>query len=188
MFPKFPGGIISRISSTVRGGGGGGVPTVFAQLSDSTTQDPSVTTPVPITFNTNDGLRGITHSETVDPSEITIDKAGTYVIMVQPQVGKTSGAQSIVFDSYLQRDTGSGFVDIPNTNIKLTIKDQDLTDVIVRICVLDLDVGDKIRFMQRASNSTVGLGLKATAAEVGPPTIPATPSVIFSMVRVDSVS
>lgn len=155
----------------------------FAQLSDKNTQNPGVTTPVAITLDTNDAIQGITHSETVNPEEITVNKKGTYLVAVQPQVGKTSGASAVVFDSYVQKDTGGGFADMPNTNIKLTLKDQDLTDVIIRICVLALNSGDKIRLMQRASSSSVGLGLKATAAEVGPPTVPATPSIIFSMVR-----
>jgi len=156
----------------------------FAQLSDSTTQNPGVTTPVSITLDTNDAIQGISHSTSVDPEEITVNKDGMYLVIVQPQVGKTSGAQAIEFDTFLQNDTGSGFVDVANSNIKLTLKDQDLTDVIVRICVLDLISGDKIRFMQRVSNSGVGIGLKATAAEVGPPTVPATPSIIIAIVRI----
>lgn len=154
---------------------------VFAQLSSSIDQEPTVTTPVVITFNTQDDIQGLTHSTTVNPGEITIVTAGTYFIMAQPQVGKDSGGAAVTLNVYMQIDRGSGFVDEPNTNIKITIRDNTDTDVIVSGFTIDLAVGDKIRFMQRVTVTTVGLGLKFTAAEVGPPTIPATPSIIFTM-------
>lgn len=156
----------------------------FAQMSDKNNQNPGVTTPVVITLDTNDAIQGISHSETVNPEEITVNKDGTYIIAVQPQVGKTSGGAANIFDTFLQKDTGGGFADVANTNIKLIIKDQDLTDVIIRVCVIDFNSGDKLRLMQRVSSSSVGLGLKATAAEVGPPTVPATPSIIVIILRI----
>lgn len=158
----------------------------LAQLSDSTNQVPGVTTPVDITFNTNDEIVGtaISHSETVNPEEITVNIDGIYSVVAQPQVGKTSGASKITFDMFIQKDTGSGFVDVPDSNVKLIIKDSDLTDVIILSVVLNLTAGDKIKVKQRVSDSSIGMGLQATAAEVGPPTIPATPSIIFAVIRI----
>ncbi len=157
----------------------------FAQLSDSTNQEPSVTTPVAVTLNTNDSIQGISHSTTVNPDEVTVNKAGSYLVAAQAQVGRTGAGTAETLDIFLQVNrAGGGFVDEPNSNIKYTIKDQDLTDVIVSMFTLDLASGDKFRFMQRVSDETEGLGLKATAAEVGPPTIPATPSIIMAIQRV----
>jgi len=161
--------------------------TIKAQLSSSIDQDPADTNPVVITYNTQDVITGLTHSITVNPGEITIDTAGVYLVSPQPQVGKTSGATRVDFDMFLQVDRGSGFVDEPNSNIKLAIKDQDVTDVIVSIFSISLNVGDKIRLMQRITDSGVGMGLKNTDAEVGPPTIPRTPSIIFSMFRIGGI-
>lgn len=156
-----------------------------AQLSDSNDQNPGVITPVDITLDTNDSIIGtaISHSETVNPEEITVNEDGVYIVAAQPQVGKTSGAQKITFDMFLQKDTGSGFVDVPNSNIKLSIKDADITDVVVSIFALNLNAGDKIKMKQRIDNTSVGMGLKVAAAEVGPPTVPATPSIIFMIHR-----
>lgn len=159
---------------------------IYAQLSSSVDQIPSVTTPVPIEFNTQDAIVGLTHSTSTDPSEITIDTSGVYLMNPQSQVGKSSGSSKATFDKFVQKNTGSGFVDIANSNVKIVIKDFDVTDVIIINEVARLSAGDKIRFMQRVSNSTVGLGLQATAAEVGPPTVPATPSIIYSMFRIGS--
>ncbi len=161
--------------------------TIYAQLSSSVDQIPSDTNPTVITYNVQDAINGLTHSTTVNAGEITIDTAGIYFVSPQPQVGKDSGAVKTDFDMFLQVDVGSGFVDTANSNIKLTIKDSDITDVVVLAITIQLAVGDKIRMMQRVSNSAIGMGLKNTVAVVGPPTVPRTPSIIFTMYRVGGV-
>lgn len=158
--------------------------TIFAQLSSSVNQEPTVTTPVVITYNTQDDIQGLTHSTTVNPGEITIITPGVYFISPQPQVGKTTGAAKTDFDMFLQINRGSGFVDEDNSNIKLTIKDSDITDVIVSAFTVSVKAGDIVRLMQRISSSSVGMGLKNTDAEVGPPTVPRTPAIIFTMYRI----
>ncbi len=70
---------------------------IFVQLSDSTNQKPFVTTPVVITFDTNDDIRGITHSISLATEDIIIDFDGTYTIIAQPQVEKTSGGGTVKF-------------------------------------------------------------------------------------------
>jgi len=163
---------------------GGGGTAIFAQLSSNVDQEPTVTDPVVITFEVQDNIQGLTHSTTVNPAEITIDTAGTYFVMAQPQVGKDSGGAAQTLNVFMQLDTGSGFADVPNSNIKITVSDNTATDVMIVGISIPLAVGDKIAFMQRITNVAVGLGIKFTAAEVGPPTIPATPSVIFTMFRI----
>ncbi len=80
----------------------------FAQLSDGVNQNPSVTTPVDVTLTTNDLILGtaISHSTSVNPEEITVNKNGIYIVALQPQVGKTMGATPIIFDLFLQKDVG----------------------------------------------------------------------------------
>lgn len=161
--------------------------TIYAQLSSSVNQEPADTNPTVITYNTQDALNGLTHSTTVNSGEITVDTAGIYFVSPQAQVGKDSGAVKTDFDMFLQVDRGSGFVDEPNLNIKFAIKDADITDVIISNFTIQLNVGDKIRMMQRVSTAAVGLGLKNTDPEVGPPTVPRTPSIIFTIYRVGGI-
>ncbi len=156
---------------------------IFAQLSSLVDQIPSVTTPVVVTYDVQDDIAGITHSTSTDPGELTVTLGGLYSIMAQPQVGKDSGAVALMFDMFLQQDTGSGFVDVQNTNVKLTVKDADITDVLILGILIKLAKGTKVRVMQRVSSTSGGLGIQFAAAEVGPPTVPATPSIIFSMSR-----
>ena len=158
--------------------------TIFAQLSSSVTQNPTNTTPLVITYNTQDGINRINHSTSINPGEITIVVAGMYFVTPQPQVGKTSGATSVDFDMFLQVNRNGSFVDEPNSNVKLSIKDQDLTDVIVSAFTISLDTGDKIRMMQVTSDAGVGMGLKNIDPVIGPPSMPRTPSIIFTIYRI----
>jgi len=161
---------------------------IFAQLTSSVDQNPADTNPTIITYNTQDAIAGIMHSTSVNPGEITIETAGIYYVSPQPQVGKTTGATKVDFDVFWQIDRGGGFIDEPNSNVKRTIKDSDITDVISSAFTIQLNVGDKIRMMQVVSSSTVGMGLKNTDPVVGPPTMPRTPSIILTMYRVGGIS
>lgn len=160
---------------------------IYAMLSSSVDQNPADTNPTVIEYNTQDAIAGVTHSTSVNPGEITIDVAGTYFVSPQPHVGKTSGVTAD-FDMFLQVDRGSGFADEVNSNAKLTIKDPGVLDVGTMSFAVELTAGDKIRMMQRVSSSSVGLGLKSAAAEVGPPTVPLTPSVVLEIHRVGGLA
>ena len=160
---------------------------ILAQLSSSVDQNPVDTNPTVITFNTQNTIAGLSHSTIVNPGEITVREAGMYKIAAQPQVSKTMGATATIFDMFIEVDTGSGFAPVANSNIKLGIKDSDLTDVVVSVKILELNAGDKIRMMQRVSDSSVGMGLKNTDPEVGPPVIPRTPSIIIEMHRLGAI-
>ncbi len=155
--------------------------TIFAQLSSFVDQIPTGTDPQVITYNTQDAINRINHSTTVNPGEITITVGGTYFVSPQPQVGKDSGGTKVDFDMFLQVDRNGTFVNEPNSNIKLTIKDADVTDVIVSAFTIELGAGEKIRMMQRTSNSGVGMGLKNTNITGA---VPRTPSIIFTMYRI----
>lgn len=159
---------------------------IFTKLHSSVDQIPSTTNPTVITYNNQDAINGIGHSPTLNPGELTIlpGLSGTYFVMAQSQVGKTMGATKRVFNMFLQVDRGGGFADEPNSTIKLVIKDSDLTDVIVKGFNIELQVGDKIRMMQKVDDAGDGLGLLNTDPVVGPPTVPRTPSIIFTMMRI----
>jgi len=154
---------------------------IFAQLSSSVNQEPTNTSPLVITYDTQDAISGLTHSVSTNPGEITIDTAGTYFVSPQPQVAKDSGGVKVDFDMFLQVDRNGTFLNEPNSNIRLTIKDSDITDVIVSAFTIELEVGEKIRLMQKVSDSGVGMGLKNTNATAE---VPRTPSIIFTMYRV----
>lgn len=175
------------ITTTVRYSSSTVGASIFAELSSDVDQIPGSTDPVVMTYNVQDSLEGLTHSVSVNSGEVTVITAGVYEIIGQPQIGKDSGGVALTFNMFIQIDTGSGFVDVVNTNVKHTVKDADITDVLLVDVVKRLDSGDKVRLMQRVSSTLGVLGMKATAAVVGPPSIPATPSVIFTMLKLAGV-
>ena len=146
----------------------------FAQLSDSTTQAPGVTTPVKITFNTNDEISGITHSESSNTEDIVIQEDGLYVIVPQPQFQKTSGGTNRFIDFWLRRNN----IDVPNSNIRSTIKSNSETDVIVsHVVTATFKAGDILNIMMSVEVTGNGIGIYSTSP-VGEPVIP---SIIFSI-------
>jgi hypothetical protein len=150
---------------------------IYAQLSDSTDQTFGVIdTGYAITFNTNDEINGITHSTVSETMNITIVTSGVYSIIAQPQVHAGAGDAGY-FHMWLRRDTGGGFVDIPNSNVELTLGSLD-EDVVPLIVTMSLDAGDVLRVNASVGDTGIELDAQTPAGE---PTIP---SIIFSMYRI----
>ena len=129
-------------------------------------------TPEPIPFDTNDEDLGITHSVSVNNSEITIQSSAIYTIVVQPQV--YSGTNNGTFRMWLQRDQGAGFVDVPNSNVEIILGNNG-EDVLVLTSVGFLAKDDKIRIMGNVNSTSVILDAIYPAGE------PVVPAVIIAM-------
>ena len=157
---------------------------IFAQLVSALDQVPGTTNPTVITYDIQNDIAGLTHSVSVNAGEITIDIDGTYYYIIECQVSKGSGVVELQETIFTQIDTGSGFVDVSDSGTRQTIRDAGRQEVLVYADARRLEAGDKVRVMQRVSSTTGGLGLISTAAETGPPTIPATSSAKFSMLRI----
>ena len=147
-------------------------PKVYADLSNTVDQTFAGTgTGYPLLFNSNDNLEGITHSTSVDTENITIITSGVYVIVAQPQV--TAGAAGD-FHMWLQIDTGGGFADVANSNVKLTLAN-NTEEVVPLILILPLNAGDKFRLMGSVTNVAIILDAEAPAGE------PVIPAIILSL-------
>jgi hypothetical protein len=154
---------------------------IYAQLSDNTIQTPSaINTATEISFSTNDEINGVTHA--LGNSEIEIATAGVYDMVAQPQVNRNAPSGTSEFYCWFQVNTGSGFVDIPDSNILLKMSDTDSDDVIVVSLTTFLDVGHKIRVMM--STSKTDTRLFPIAAGSGNNVGPAIPSIIFTMFKI----
>ena len=147
---------------------------VYAELSDTTDQAfAEADTPYSITFDTNDEIAGIIHSTSSDPENITIATSGVYTIFAQPQVAAAAGGAG-TFHMWLQKDTGEGFVDVPNTNIELSLASLN-EDVIPLATTFALNAGDVIRLRASVSDTRIKLDAQTPEGE------PAIPSIIFTM-------
>jgi hypothetical protein len=151
----------------------------YAQIISTLDQRPETTDPVPVFMDQNDAISGIEHS--IDnPADIKIAESGTYVVIAAPQVGRTSGDKSGHVDFWLRKNNK----DIPNSNVRATIRTSEDKDVIINQTMMSFNAGDVLNVMMAVSKAGEGLGVEAIKTE-GRPLIP---SIIFSMHKIkDSV-
>ena len=152
-------------------------------LSDTTDQTYTANVSAAIKFNTNNILNGMSHSETVNNDEITFLNAGVYNISVEPQFTRTTGGASDILNMYMQKDTGSGFVNIIDSNIKVGIDTINVEAVTSLTQTLSVNAGDKIRIMIQVDDASLKLDAFA-AFGTTPNDVPGTPSCIMNIHRI----
>ena len=152
----------------------------FSHLADQTF---TANVSAPIKFDTNDEIRGLAHSETVNNDEFTFTSGGVYQATAEPQYTRTTGGGTDVLNMFLAKDTGSGFVNVPDSNIKLAVNTANVTAVGALTTTFSVAAGDKIRFMAQVETANLILDFFA-ASGVAPNDIPATPSIIMNIVRI----
>lgn len=158
---------------------------IVALLSSSIDQTYTANVSKAINFNKNNLLRGVSHSESVDNEEITIDNAGNYYFTIEPQYTRTAGGGVDVLNMYVQisTDGGSTFVNIANSNIKVSISSSGQEAVTALTQTFSADIGDILRIMIQVEDadlkldSFIGFGSGANL-------VPATPSVIGNLHRI----
>lgn len=148
----------------------------YGSISDSTTQTfASTTTAYPITFDTNEALSNITHSTSVNPSRITVDKAGTYLITYS--VVWSAGAPNAHVSIWL-RVNGS---DVPRTN---TVIETPLSgESMMTVTYLYTFTAGQYFELVANSQDTANTQILATAAGTTP-TTPASPSIILTINKI----
>jgi len=147
----------------------------FAQIISTQDQRPDTTEPVPVFMDQNDAISGIGHS-IERPADINIEQSGTYVVIAAPQMGRTTGNGSSSVDFWLRKNG----TDIPNSNVRATISDDDHKDVIVNQTMMPFQAGDVINVMMAVEKTGEGLGIEA----IKTPGRPLIPSIIFSMHKI----
>ena len=154
-----------------------------AVISDSTDQTFTANVSTPIKFNTNNELQGFSHSVTVNTDEIIFIEPGNFYITVEPHYTRTTGGGVDVLNMYLQKNTGSGFVNVPNSNIKVSVSASGQQAVTALTQTLTAKFFDKIRCMIQVED--VDLKLDASVAfGTAPNDVPATPSCILNIHRI----
>lgn len=157
-------------------------PSIRGTFSDNTDQTYSANVSKAVNFDMNDEVEGITHSESVDNEEITIDNEGVYNISVEPQYTRTVGGGTDVLNMYLQKSTDGGttFVNIVDSNIKVSISSSGQEAVTTLTQQPKLLAGDIIRIMVQVEDSDLKLDA-FVAFGVAPNDVPVTPSVICNI-------
>jgi hypothetical protein len=151
------------------------MPIEYAQIISTLDQRPDTTNPVPVFMDKDDEISGIGHP--LDhPADIQITESGVYVLIAAPQVSRKSGNGPSHVDFWLRKNKK----DIPNSNVRCTITNDNDTDVVVNQTMSAFKAGDIVNVMMAVEKTGEGLGIEATQTD-GRPLIP---SIIFSMHKI----
>ena len=147
----------------------------FGQFSSCETQRPETTDPVEIKLTDQEDMFGGEHTIDFVQGDIEIKKTGMYFIIGGPQVGKISGDQPRWVDFWLRVNN----VDLPNSNVRYTIKENHQKDVIILQVLTRLNEGDTVNLMMSIEKEGEGIGVEA----IQPPGEPLVPAIILTIMQ-----
>ena len=143
----------------------------YLQASSSVTQCPG-TAPEVVAMDIIDAAKGVTMAN----NQITVGKAGAYLIFAAPQVGREGGGPYGCFDLWL-RINGA---DVANSNVQLCQDEGSMAkDVIISQGIVPMEAGDMLEVMMSASNPEANICIEA----IQPAGEPLVPAIIFSMIK-----
>jgi hypothetical protein len=150
---------------------------IYAQLSSAVSQLPKGDTPLTVSMESNDALKGLVHSDKDKTGEITVKTPGVYFVVAAIQVGKDYGDTDEWVDVWLKQNGK----DVDNSGCRQAIKDPKFTTVLVCQGIAECKGGDVFNVSISASSTGKGLGIKA----IKPKGEPVIPSIIFSMYKIN---
>jgi hypothetical protein len=169
--------------------GGGGISFPHIAASDNTDQLATASdTPTGVKFNTLTSGNGFTLNA---PGSATAEVSGVYKIAYSLQLTNTD---NVAHDTaiWLKIDTGSGFVDVPDSTTIFTVPARKSAGVFSYVCaysevVFSINAGDELELYWATnqaydtSPATDGIYIEHLAAQSSPYARPATPSAIGSI-------
>jgi hypothetical protein len=138
------------------------MPIEYAQIISTLDQRPDTTEPVPVFMDQNDGISGIEHS-IEHPADIGIIESGVYVVIAAPQVGRKSGNGPSHVDFWLRKNGK----DIPNSNVRCTVRADDDKDVVVNQTMSPFKAGDVLNVMMAVEKTGEGIKSKKQSQDIG---------------------
>ena len=141
-------------------------------FSDSNTQTAVVSTPTPMNFGNTYFSQDI---NLASATEIQVDNDGLYSIQFSAQVYRSSGSSNREIDIWF-RVNGA---DVPDSNTRMTIKDNSVYHVASWNIFLNLVASDMVEIYWLVSDANIELRAEAATASV-----PATPSIIATINRI----
>jgi len=136
-----------------------------------------------VAFNKNGEFSGIKHSETVNNDEFEFISGGVYQSTAEPQYTRTAGGGTDVLNAFLTKDAGSGFVNVPDSNIKAGVNTAGVPSVSTLTNTFRVNAGDKIKLMVQVEDANLILDA-FPASGIAPNEIPLTPSIVLNIIRI----
>lgn len=147
----------------------------FGQFSSTVTQRPTALDPVKIILDTHQDTSGDELTIDFIKNGITINRTGTYLIIVGPQTGKLAGNNPRWMDFWIRINDK----DVPNSNVRTILKDPAVTDVVITQAVTHFNKGDMLNIMMSVEVADEGLGIVA----IHPDKEPLIPSIILTILQ-----
>ena len=143
----------------------------YLQASSSVTQCPGMA-PEVVAMDIIDAANGIDMAN----NQVTVGKAGPYLIVAAPQVGREGTGPYGCFDLWL-RINGA---DVANSNVQLCQDEGSMAkDVIISQGIVPMAAGDALEVMMSASNPEANICIEA----IQPAGEPLVPAIIFSIIK-----
>lgn len=139
---------------------------------DSTTQNAVVSTATPMNFGNTYFSQDI---NLASATEIQVDNAGLYSVQFSAQVYRTSGSSNREIDIWFKVNGA----DVPDSNTRMTIKDNSVYHVASWNIFLDLVASDMVEIYWLVNDVNIELRAEAATASV-----PSTPSIIATINRI----
>ena len=147
----------------------------YGQFSSDVTQRPDTTDPIEIKLSDQEDMFGGEHTIDFIQGDIEIKHSGMYLIIAGPQIGKVSGEQPRWIDFWLRINN----VDLPNSNVRYTIKENYQKDVLILQVLTRLNEGDTVNIMMSVEATGEGIGIEA----IQPTGEPLVPSIILTILE-----
>lgn len=160
------------------GAGGGGALASIAQFSDMTDQPISTVTPTLVKFDTTDYTTGgvVVVDPGTGPTRLTVGSAGVYRFDISFQMLNVGGGGSTI--TFWARVNG---VNVPNSASSIEMGNNNNRTLPYVALLIPLLAGQYLEWAVIATGA--GTTLEHFAPVVGPPAIPAIPSVIAGVYR-----
>jgi hypothetical protein len=125
-----------------------------------------------VTFDTNIIVKKTAHSTSTNPSRITVNEAGDYIVFASLQVTSSSAGKTL---DVWYRVNGT---DVPNSNVIVGIVNANDHKLSTVTMVLTLTAGQYIELVMSGDSTNLSLSATTTGSS---PTRPASPSIILTL-------
>jgi hypothetical protein len=157
---------------------------VYGQFSDSSDQPFVPGVVLVVKFDTTEAANGVSVTNdpvTLRPTRLTVAQAGVYAFTLSPQILHTGGGTEII--TFWMRQNGVG--NVPNSASSFEMGNNNNRTLPFIEVILTMSAGHYVEWVFTSSTGT-NVTLEQFPAVVGPPAIPAIPSVIAGVKRLGS--
>jgi len=161
--------------------GAGASVAVYGQFSDTSDQPFVPGDILVVKYDTTDAANGVSvvnDPVTLRPTRITVAQAGVYAFTLSPQILHTGGGTEII--TFWMRQNGLG--NVPNSASSFEMGNNNNRVLPFIEVILSMAAGQYVEWVFTASTGT-NVSLEQYPGVVGPPVIPANPSVIAGVKR-----